>query len=206
MSAVGRVKSRDCHYIAQGQWAGGWTVNEVVEAGGVFVALGTNLPHGALAGPDLLRAAMKALEDAGLPVRRVSSIWRTAPWPPAADQGDFFNAVADLDAAWLGPEGVYEKTCAVERAFGRERRARYDARTLDLDLIDVAGLSGEFGPITLPHPRAHERAFVLAPMAELGWLHPVLGRSAADLLAGLSPDQKIERTDEILTRKSAFPS
>jgi 2-amino-4-hydroxy-6-hydroxymethyldihydropteridine diphosphokinase len=179
------------------------TMDEADERRRALIALGTNLPHGALAGADLLRAAVAALEIAGLRRRRVSSIWRTAPWP-AADQGDFFNAVIEVETGGLCPEGVFEKTSAIERAFGRERRVRWDARTLDLDLIDVAGLSGEFGPIRLPHPRAHERAFVLAPLAELGWRHPMLGRAAADLLADLPPGQKIERTSEILAENAGL--
>jgi 2-amino-4-hydroxy-6-hydroxymethyldihydropteridine diphosphokinase len=172
-------------------------VTHVPKSAAAFVALGTNLPFGMLRGPALLAAAAAALQDAGLRLRQGSSIWETAPWPPAP-QGNFFNAAVELDGDGLSPQALFEKTCAIERAFGRERRARWDARTLDLDLIDVGGLAGTFGPVTLPHPRAHERAFVLAPLAELGWRHPVNGLSAADLLAALPLGQKIDRTAEIL--------
>lgn len=172
-------------------------MGEANDTGGAFVALGTNLPHAGLEGADLLRAAVAALGAAGLPVLRASSVWRTAPWPPAP-QGDFFNAVVEVRAGGASPEFLFERSCAIERAFGRERRARWHARTLDLDLIDVAGHVGTFGPVTLPHPRAHQRAFVLAPLAELDWRHPVLGKSAADLLAELPAGQEIHRTGESL--------
>ncbi|MDX2277008.1 MAG: 2-amino-4-hydroxy-6-hydroxymethyldihydropteridine diphosphokinase [Hyphomonadaceae bacterium] len=157
-----------------------------------YIALGSNLPHAGVEGPALLEAALRALGEAGLELRRASSIWRTAPWPPAV-QNDFHNAAIEVDAGCRGPEAVFELTSAIERAFGRERRARWDARTLDLDLIDFAGLSGTFGPVQLPHPRAHERAFVLAPLAELGWRHPTLGRTAAELLAALPSGQEAIR-------------
>lgn len=164
---------------------------------GAFVALGTNLPHGGLAGPELLRAAVRGMQQAGLIVRRASSIWETDPWPPA-EQNNFHNAVVELGLAGLTPQSLFEQICAIERAFGRERRERWGARTLDLDLIDFGGQVGTFGEITLPHKRTHERAFVLAPLAELGWRHPVLGRTAEELLGELSPGQRIERRAEAL--------
>ena len=162
--------------------------------GGTFVGLGTNLPHAGLAGPALLRAAVKGLFSTGLMAVRCSSIWETAPWPPS-DQAPFCNAVVELDRACLGPQSLFERFLEIERAFGRERREHWGPRTLDLDLLDVEGLVGSFGPITLPHKRVHERAFALAPLAELGWRHPVLGATAAELLAGLPSGQVVARME-----------
>ncbi len=160
--------------------------------GGTFVGLGTNLPHGGLSGGALLREAVKRLDSAGFMLARCSSIWETAPWPPA-DQAVFYNAVVELDRAGRAPQSLFDQLCVIERAFGRERRERWGPRTLDLDVLDVEGMVGVFGAISLPHKRLHERAFVLAPLAELDWRHPVLGASAAELLGALAPGQQVAR-------------
>lgn len=166
-------------------------------SGGTFVALGTNLPYAGLAGPDLLREAIVRLRSIGLMPRAASSIWKTAPWPPA-DQAPFFNAVIELGCTGHTPQSLFDQLSVIERAFGRERRERFAARTLDLDILDINGMAGTFGDISLPHKRLHERAFVLAPLAELGWRHPVLRKTAAELLVALPPGQHIARTSEPL--------
>ncbi|MCX7385000.1 MAG: 2-amino-4-hydroxy-6-hydroxymethyldihydropteridine diphosphokinase, partial [Alphaproteobacteria bacterium] len=78
---------------------------------------------------------------------------------------------------------------AIEARAGRVRGAANAARTLDLDIIDIAGLRRDTPAPILPHPRAHERGFVLRPLADVapGWVHPRLGRTVEDLLATLPP-------------------
>lgn len=158
-----------------------------------IVALGANLPHEGLAGAALLAAAVEAMAAAGVRVRAVSSVWRSPSWPPGSGQPDYVNAAVAVDAAGWTPERLLAELLAIERAFGRERRARWAARTLDLDIVDFAGLTRAEEGLTLPHPRAHERAFVLAPMAEIAPdYHFPNGKSALTLLAAL-PDDPIER-------------
>lgn len=152
-----------------------------------LIALGANLPHGALAGAALLGAAVDELRRRGLALIAVSSAWESPAWPPS-DQPNFVNAVAAFGLAGHTPRQLLEELLAVERAFGRERRARWAARTLDLDLIDVNGLVFEEPGLTLPHPRAHERAFVLAPLLEVEprWRHPATGQTGVSLFEMLS--------------------
>lgn len=155
-----------------------------------FVALGTNLPYRGVAGPALLARAVAALRSAGLSPRALSSVWETPAWPPDSGQPNYFNAVAELDAEGLAPQPLYETLCTVEIAFGRERRDRWAARTLDLDLVAMDAFVGVFGALTLPHPRMQERGFVLAPLAEIApdWRHPSSGLNAVELLAGASTE------------------
>jgi 2-amino-4-hydroxy-6-hydroxymethyldihydropteridine diphosphokinase len=153
----------------------------------VLIGLGTNMPFGALAGPALLEAALSAIQAAGVKVHARSRFWASPAWPPETPpQPDFTNAVAEIDAGAMTAEEFYEALAGVERQFGRERRVRWAARTLDLDILDFGGVIAD-GALVLPHPRLHERAFVLAPLAEIApnWRHPKLKLGAQDLLAAL---------------------
>ena len=164
--------------------------------GAVFIGVGGNLPH-PLHGPprQTLQAALQALERHGVRLLRVSPWYRTAP-VPASDQPWFVNAVAEVSTA-LDATRLLAALHAVERDFGRVRSVANAPRIVDLDLLDFQGEispGGEGAPV-LPHPRLHQRAFVLRPLADLapGWRHPVNGRSIDTLLADLPADQRIER-------------
>lgn len=147
------------------------------------VALGSNLPGRFTSSEALLEAALEALTAAGLQVTRASSVWRSAAWPDASAP-EFRNRVALVETA-LGPERAMIGLLAVERAFGRERGRPNAARTLDLDLIDYDGRRVETAELRLPHPRAHERFFVMGPLAEVSpqWMHPLKRKTAERLAA-----------------------
>jgi 2-amino-4-hydroxy-6-hydroxymethyldihydropteridine diphosphokinase len=152
----------------------------------IFIAIGSNLPSPA--GPPLAtaEAALLALEAAGVTVRRRSRWYETAPVPPS-DQPWFVNGVAEIETE-LPPVALLAVLHRIEADFGRTRTVADAARPLDLDLIAYGDrvIDGE-GGIELPHPRLHQRAFVLLPLAELapGWRHPRTGRPIAELIAGL---------------------
>ena len=158
-----------------------------------IVALGANLPHAGLAGAPLLAAAIRAMVAANVRVLAVSSAWRSPAWPPGSNQPDYVNAVAAIGPEGWTPQSLLARLLEIERAFGRERGVRWAARTMDLDIVDFAGLTLAEAGLTLPHPRVAERAFVLAPLAEIAPRHRFPnGKSALTLLQALGP-QPIER-------------
>jgi len=157
-----------------------------------YIGLGANLGE--------LRATLLAALDRldALPGTRVaaaSGAYRSAP----VDAGgpDFLNAVAALDTT-LAPEALLDALQAIEQAHGRQRPYRNAPRTLDLDLLLYAELPLQTPRLSLPHPRLHERAFVLLPLLEL---EPALQAPGLGVLAAWLPqvaDQAITRLDGVL--------
>lgn len=158
----------------------------------ILIGLGANLPSAAGPPAATLAAALAALEAAGVAVERRSPCYRTAPLP-ASDQPWFVNAVASV-ATGLSPEALLALLHRIEAEFGRRRQALNEPRVLDLDLLDYQGLVRARAPV-LPHPRLHERGFVLLPLADIApfWRHPASGAGLAELIAALPPGQGLER-------------
>jgi 2-amino-4-hydroxy-6-hydroxymethyldihydropteridine diphosphokinase len=154
--------------------------DELQEAG-VYVGLGSNL--GDRAGNLLL--AVRGMLNAGLGVRRLSSIYETEPLGVDEEQPPYLNMVAELSGAALPPpEQLLARLLRVEYALGRRRETPRAARTIDLDLLLYGPALRETEFLTLPHPRLHLRRFVLQPLAELTphALHPALRKSFQALL------------------------
>lgn len=180
-----------------------------------LIALGANLPSPAGPPRATLEAALAALEARGAVVTARSPWYRTPAFPPGAGP-DFVNGVAALETA-MTPAEVLSALHAIERDLGRDRRRRWAPRACDLDLLAWGDLvlpdratvaewialapeaQAERAPdgLVLPHPRLHERGFVLRPFVDVApdWVHPLLGQSAqallealpADALAGVAP-------------------
>lgn len=152
-----------------------------------YIGLGANLGD-ARAALQAARDALAALPDSDL--LRCSSVYRSAPIDSSGP--DYLNAVAELRTA-LTPLDLLHHLRAIEQAQGRERPYRNAPRTLDLDLLLYDDLVQHDPELTLPHPRAHERAFVLQPLAELVPDLHLPGRGIVrDLLPGVA-GQSIER-------------
>jgi 2-amino-4-hydroxy-6-hydroxymethyldihydropteridine diphosphokinase len=128
----------------------------------VVLSLGSNLGDRL----ENLQHAVDALFDApGLEFAALSPVYETAPvgGPP---QPDYLNIVVSAGTA-LSPRTLLERVQGIEEALLRERRVRWGPRTLDIDIIAVGGFTSDDPDLTLPHPRAHERAFVLAPWRDI---------------------------------------
>lgn len=157
-----------------------------------FVALGSNLSD-----PEAqVNRAFNELDK--LPSTRLiahSSLYRSAPWG-YSDQPDFINAVAEIETH-LAPRQLLEMLLDIEHRFGRVREFLNAPRVLDLDLLLYNGLIHHEHGLTLPHPRMHERAFVLLPLTEIApdCVIPGHGRAADHLAACAGQDlQRLPNT------------
>ena len=147
-----------------------------------------------------LRSALAALAAVpGVTVRRASPVVRTAP-VGGVPQPDYLNAVAELETG-LSPWELLDSCHQIEAAHGRIREVRWGARTLDLDVITFGTVRAAAPGLELPHPRAHERAFVLAPWARLDpdaeLPTPAGGRRVADLLARAADGDDVRDCPEL---------
>ncbi|MFF7042391.1 2-amino-4-hydroxy-6-hydroxymethyldihydropteridine diphosphokinase [Streptomyces massasporeus] len=159
------------------------------------VALGSNLGNRL----ETLQGAVDALGDTpGLRIKGVSPVYETEPWGvDPGSQPAYFNAVVVLKTA-LPPSSLLERAHAVEEAFHRVRDEHWGPRTLDVDIVSYADVVSDDPQLTLPHPRAHERAFVLAPWhdldpeAQLPGRGPVAGLLDTVTRDGVAPRQDLE--------------
>ncbi len=146
----------------------------------VVIALGSNLPGRFDSCEALLEGVIETLGEVGLRVVARSGWWRSAAWPDASDPA-FLNGVVLVETE-LDPASTLALLHDLEEAFGRERSTTNAPRPLDLDLIAHGRTMSPADPV-LPHPRAHERLFVMGPLAQIApeWRHPVLGETAETL-------------------------
>ncbi|WP_030163678.1 2-amino-4-hydroxy-6-hydroxymethyldihydropteridine diphosphokinase [Spirillospora albida] len=133
----------------------------------VVLSLGSNLGDRL----DNLQEAVDALFDApGMDFVALSPVYETAPFAPPGEtipeQGDYLNAVLVADTR-LAPENLLERVLNIENSMRRVREVRWGPRTLDIDIVVFGDVTSDDPVLTLPHPRAHERAFVLVPWADI---------------------------------------
>lgn len=162
-----------------------------------YLGLGSNV--GDRAGH--LRAAIELLGERGVEVEAVSSAYETAPVGEVLDQPDFLNAAIRIRTA-LAPEALLDVCKAVEAERGRAPGApRHSPRPLDVDLLLLGDLELSTERLTLPHPEARSRRFVLVPLLELdpGLALPD-GTGLADALAALGPGERVDQAAAVSLR------
>ncbi len=165
----------------------------------VFLGLGSNLGRREdnlarairlLASPTGLDCSAPAGD--ALRIVRVSSVYQTAPWG-YADQPDFLNCVVEAQTG-LSPGELLRRAQAVEQSMGRQPSVRYGPRSIDVDILLYGSRVVDQTGLQIPHPRLHQRAFVLVPLAELcpHLEHPVLKASIAALALQVDGREGVE--------------
>ena len=158
-----------------------------------FIALGSNLGDS----PAIVCRALRRLAALSAAPLLSSSLWQSSPVDCPPGSPPFVNAVAGLTPRpGETPETLLAKLQTLEQEFGRRpKQVRNEPRPLDLDLLAFGAETRVTPALTLPHPRAHQRRFVLAPLAEIApdLVLPGQARSVAELLAALRSDEALRR-------------
>jgi 2-amino-4-hydroxy-6-hydroxymethyldihydropteridine diphosphokinase len=163
----------------------------------IIIGIGSNLAASPNTTPrETAERAVDALPGVGVRIAARSGWYLSEP-VPASDQPWFVNGVAIVTCD-LAPQALLDRLLAIESEFGRVRGEPNADRTVDLDLLDYDGCLCDTPTLTLPHPRMHQRRFVLEPLFEIcpTWRHPGSGLTVIELVDRLPPGQAIRRFDE----------
>src|SRR6266850_7533653 len=155
-----------------------------------YISLGSNLGD---RGGNLL-LAVRGMMEAALCVGRLTSIYETQP-VSEVEQSPFLNMVAEVGKPLPAPEQVMARLLRIEFLLGRTRDIKDGPRTIDLDLLLYGEVESDTEFLRLPHPRLHERRFVLEPLAEVSphLVHPTLNCSAQELLERVEDKSAVRR-------------
>ncbi|MEM6811771.1 MAG: 2-amino-4-hydroxy-6-hydroxymethyldihydropteridine diphosphokinase [Pseudomonadota bacterium] len=162
----------------------------------IIIGLGANLDSQFGTPVQTLSAVKDALRHKSIEIIDQSRIWKTEPYPKGSDQPWYHNAVLNIKTI-LSPEALLDELFTIENHFGRVRTTPNAPRIIDLDLIAFEGQVIHEDNIKVPHPRMHERLFVLNPLSDIdeNWVHPLLQKNASDLIADLDNDFETEALD-----------
>ncbi len=145
-----------------------------------------------------LRLALKSMsKSSGIEILRTSSVYEAEP-VDFLDQPKFLNAAVMIRSK-IGPLLLLRVLKAIETEVGRIPRARWHEREIDIDIVFYGDLRVDSENLTIPHPRAHQRKFVLMPMAEIepGYVHPVLNKTVSELLDECPDNSHVVRIEEL---------
>tara|TARA_Y100001960_G_C14490971_1_gene736686 strand:- start:60 stop:617 length:558 start_codon:yes stop_codon:yes gene_type:complete len=163
--------------------------------GPILLGIGSNLPGPFGCPRGACGAALEALRKSGLQIIERSPWYESAP-VPISNQPYFVNGVVSIKTN-LGPKDLLNQVLEIEAKMGRKRTKPNAARVIDLDVLAQGNLicRGYGGAPVLPHPRLHERAFVIFPLADIfpDWEHPIIQSSAQDIKTTLLGRQKIHQ-------------
>lgn len=164
----------------------------------IIVALGANLPGRFDSPKQALTAALTELSKHGLKITKSSRLFLTAP-VPVSDQPWYHNAVVAVETT-LSPFALLEVLQTIENDFGRVRTERNAPRVLDLDLIAYNDTILDKPELIVPHPRMHDRGFVLLPLADIApdWVHPISKKPLTELIASIPTDQIVKIEEDFL--------
>lgn len=153
----------------------------------VFLLLGANLGEREA----MLAKAAQLISEQIAPITAQSHLYETAPWG-VTDQPAYLNQVLEIKTVLL-PQEVLAQMLAIEKQLGRERRMRWGARVIDIDMLYFADVILETEALHLPHPRLHQRRFTLVPLAEIApdFVHPVLQKTNQELLNECTDDSQV---------------
>ena len=159
-----------------------------------FIAFGGNLiPEGFDTLEQVMQSAISDISKLPIEICAISSLYETAP-VPISDQPWFLNGVLHVKTD-IKASDLLAALHQIEHDFGRIRAVRNEARILDLDLIDYDGVMHDNDALQLPHPRMHERAFVLLPLRDVmpEWRHPRLNKAVSTLIDEMPEGQQIRQ-------------
>ncbi len=158
-----------------------------------YIGLGSNL--GDRAGNLLL--AVRGLMEASFTVCKLSAIYETAPFgvDAAENHAPYLNMVAEIRVSSVSPSQMLARMLRIEYLLGRRDKNQNKPRTVDLDLLLFGDIKYDTEFLTVPHPRMHERRFVLVPLNELAphAVHPILQKEAKELLSAVADDSAVKR-------------
>jgi len=154
-----------------------------------YISVGSNIGNRL----ENCRKAVAAIAELAK-ITAVSSVYETEPVGPK-DQPDFINCAVEIETD-LPPRKLLSELLSIEDALGRVRKERWRERAVDLDIIFYGSLAMNSDDLTIPHPRAHLRRFVLEPLAEIdpAFVHPVLGASVSELLEKVEGLERVVKT------------
>lgn len=160
--------------------------SDVIDGLRVIIAVGGNKGMAISHCEQWFDTIVNSLNKYDIFIEKTSRLWRSNAWPNRSDP-DFVNAII-IARAYCTAHKLLEDVLSLEHHYGRVRHLPNEPRPLDLDLIDFNGQIITEDSLILPHPRAHERGFVMGPLCDVwpDWVHPVLQKTAQDLWSSVS--------------------